>query len=122
VPFQCSRVCDAQGGPFDTMTCDRPHACNRMLCTMESSYVNTDFNDFRVAQACPVELSAAESLNPLAHIDVVKHKRHIICQTCAECGSTPPQGDQGLLDWGRGCMCQRMLPGEVSAQRNLRLD
>ena len=31
VPFQCSRVCDAHGGPIDTMTCDGPYACNRVV-------------------------------------------------------------------------------------------
>jgi len=104
VPFQCSRVCDAQGGPIDTMTCDGPHACNRMSCTMESSYLDTDLNDFRVPRACPVELTPEERLHPLAHIDVVRRKRLVACQKCNECGSTPPQGAQGLLDWGRGCV------------------
>ena len=117
VPFQCSRVCDAQGGPIDTMTCDGPFACNRMSCTMESSYLNTDLNDFRVARACPVELSDEESLNPLAHIDVVTRKRLVTCQKCAECGSTPPHGAQGLLDWGRGCVREcslvECLPNEI---------
>jgi len=117
VPFQCSRVCDAQGGPIDTMTCDGPFACNRMSCTMESSYLDTDLNDFCVARACPVELSAKESLNPLAHIDVVTRKRLVTCQKCAECGSTPPQGAQGLMDWGRGCVREcslvECLPNEI---------
>ena len=117
VPFQCSRVCDAQGGPIDTMTCDGPHACNRMSCTMESSYLDTDLNDFRVARACPVEISVVHGLDPLANIDIVTRKRRVACQTCAECGTLPSEGAPSMLDWGRGCVKEcslvECLPNEV---------
>ena len=104
VPFQCSRVCDARGGPIDTMTCDGPYACNRMTCTMESSYLDTDLNDFRVARACPVELSSAETSQPLANVDMLRRKRQVACQRCSECGAIPLAGVRGLHDWGRGCV------------------
>jgi len=103
VPFQCSRLCDSQGGPIDTMTCDGPYACNRMSCTMESSYLHTDLNDIRVARACPVEISAAEGLASLAHVVAVTRKRRVACQRCTECGAAPTQGGTAELDWGRDC-------------------
>jgi hypothetical protein len=117
VPFQCSRVCDAQGGPIDTMTCDGPYACNRMSCTMESSYLDTDLNDFRVARACPVEISNLESSDPLLSIEMVTRKRRVACQTCDECGTLPAEGAPSMLDWGRGCVKEcslvECLPNEV---------
>ena len=107
VAFQCSRVCDSQGpdlGTVDTMTCDGPFACNRMACSMESSYLDTDLNEFRVGFACPVALSPAEEDNPMGHIDVVTRKRRAPCQKCSECGSQNALVDTlGLVDWGRGC-------------------
>jgi len=110
VDFQCSRVCDAQGadgGTVDTMTCDGPFACNRKACSMESSYLDTDLNDFRVGRACPVEMSAAEATSPLVHVDVVNRKRRATCQKCSECGERGALVEtHGLRDWGRGCAAE----------------
>jgi len=46
---------------------------------MELLYLDSDLNDFLVARACPVEMSALESLNPLAHIRTVTSKRSVAC-------------------------------------------
>jgi len=62
-------------------------------------------------------MGALEALHLLAHVDVVNCKRRVACQRCGECGSTPPQGMQGLLDWGRGfareCLLVECLQNEI---------
>ena len=121
VDFQCSRVCDAQGadtGSVDTMTGDGPFACNCKACSMESSYLDTNLNEFRVVRACPVQLSVAEAANPLVHVDVVNRKQRATCQKCLECGDRGALVEtHGLPDWGRGCAaeCSRIEcgPGDI---------